>query len=405
MRRRAYLGSLAGLGSALGLAGCTGLSGGGDGDESPSGTGSTPPGTAQSGATQRGVTAPEDVSLPVPESALHRSAGKDAIPAIVDPAFGPDWTDVSYDIHFRDGTSERYEPELSTDDEVLGVVDGDTVRAYPLTLLRWHEVVNDTLSKPMLVTFCPICQSGVVADRTVDGTPATFGVSGLLWHADLVMYDDETESLWSQLLATAIRGPRTGRTLDLHPVSRTTWAEWRERHPATEVLLPPPLSGTVVGEVRYNYDIDIAGRQNELAEQFPELGSFGQDTWTDTRLRRRTMVLGVAANGEARAYPRQQIEWDGPIHETVGGLPVVVTLSADGSMVAWDRRIDGEAHTFEPVDDAHLLADGSRWHRLTGEAVDGPHEGEMLVSATDTSTMFWFAWLTFHPETTVYGRE
>ncbi len=87
------------------------------------------------------------------------------------------------------------------------------------------------------------------------------------------------------------------------------------------------------------------------------------------------------------------------------GLPVVIAPPADGSMVAWDRRLDGETHTFEPVDDASLLSDGSRWHRLTGEAVDGPHEGETLVSATDTSTVFWFAWLAFHPETTVSGRE
>ena len=123
------------------------------------------------------------------------------------------------------------------------------------------------------MTYCPLCNSGLVAERRVNGEPTTFHVTGLLWKAprvqsaaaeergdvfgvngidpnaevrssgNLVMYDDRTESYWSQVLARAICGPRTEEELTPLPARTTTWGEWhRERE--TEVLLPPPHSAT-----------------------------------------------------------------------------------------------------------------------------------------------------------------
>jgi hypothetical protein len=128
---------------------------------------------------------------------------------------------------------------------VLGVEHDDRARAHPLRVLNHHEVVNDEFAGPLAVTYCVLCGSGVVFERRVTGEPTTFGVSGRLWRSDLVMYDGLTDSLWSQLAATAIRGPRTGDRLTLVPSSLTTWGKWRSAHPETRVLLPPPHSGTV----------------------------------------------------------------------------------------------------------------------------------------------------------------
>ena len=193
----------------------------------------------------------------------------DAIPAIDDPSFAPDWGGVDLPGEYpADGG-------LTDDRVVVGVASGGIARAYPLSVLTRHEVVNDTVGEPLLVTYCPICRSGLVASREVDGEAATFGVTGLLWKlpdayaaaseasgkafgasesdpdagvrdsANLVMYDEPTGSYWSQLLAEAICGPETGTSLEIRPSTVVPWGEWRAEHPDTEVLLPPPLSGTL----------------------------------------------------------------------------------------------------------------------------------------------------------------
>ena len=91
----------------------------------------------------------------------------------------------------------------SDDTLVIGVAQNSEARAYPLDILIWHELVNDTLGgRPILVSFCPLCGTGIVFDRRIDGSDRTFGVSGLLYRSDLLLYDRETESLWSQITLT-----------------------------------------------------------------------------------------------------------------------------------------------------------------------------------------------------------
>ncbi len=202
-----------------------------------------------------------------------------AISAITDPAFASDWQshDISEEYHVDRG------PGLSDDAVVVGLARGSGPRAYPVSVLWSHEIVNDTLDVPVLVTYCSICRSGMVAERRVHGRPTTFGVSGQLWRppdlqarvaveenrtfgavrsrperasnatevssptevrvrGNLVMYDELTGSFWSQLLAEAICGPQAGHSLTVLPAERTTWGEWRQDHPETVVLLPPPHS-------------------------------------------------------------------------------------------------------------------------------------------------------------------
>jgi hypothetical protein len=315
--------------------------------------------------------------LPVPESDLVRGTPRDAIPAITDPAFGPDWSGVSLVARTVDFGPRRIEPRPAPFDRVVGLVRDGRARAYPLRVLGWHEVVNDHLGEPLLVSYCPLCGSAVVARRRIAGTVRTFGgsgsdatgaskevvisfgVSGLLRNDNLVMYDADSDSLWSQVAATAVRGPLTGTDLDLVPSTLAGWDEWRAGHPDTEVLLPSSLSGTVVGRSRSavrDYTFDPYG-----------------------------------------AYES---------NDRVGGVPVLVALTPGGSLVAYERAVDGRPLEFRPGGaNGVVLADGSRWCVATGEAVDGPHEGTTLARANDRPAMFWFSWADFHPETAVYGDE
>lgn len=194
-----------------------------------------------------------------------------SIKEIVDPAFDDDW--IGYDVS----------PKYTRDDEVEGLTDEAVVvgrehegraRAYPLSVLWFHEIVNDTFGVPTIVTYCSLCRTGLVADRRLNGEPAEFGVSGQLWKppdqyvtasakagkafgadrwnasdvpavidaANLVMYDKRTRSFWSQAVAQAICGPLSGTTLSIVPSELTSWGDWRSAHPDTDILLPPPHS-------------------------------------------------------------------------------------------------------------------------------------------------------------------
>ncbi len=161
---------------------------------------------------------------------------KDGIRAIQDPSI---LTGEQVD------AQSRREKLLVSGDRVIGVVVGDQARAYPIRILNWHEIVNDTLDgRPIAVTYSPLCDAAVAFDRRVGGEVLRFGVSGLLYNSNLLMYDRRPdrggESLWSQLAFRAIAGPAAGRPLDLLPIALISWGDWRKLHPGTTVLAPLP---------------------------------------------------------------------------------------------------------------------------------------------------------------------
>ena len=383
VRRRHYLAAL-GLAGATGLAGCAGYRGSSAGTP----TRSPPPAPIRVG----------DVTLPVDGSELVTAIHPDGIPAITDPAFGEDWSDWSA-VPAEYWPSPEGRPTLPDEFPVVGVEreGAGEPRAYPLAVLDWHEVVNEQFGGPLLVTYCPLCGSAVVAERLVDGEPTVFGVSGKLWRNDLVLYDRATESLWSQLLATAIRGPKTGTRLRLLPSTLTSWGEWRTAHPETRVLLPPPGSVAIGGRRKQVPDYGDSKYGYESQSQLVGFDREGEG------LTERTLVAGVDHDGVARAYPFFEVRKADVVNDRVGGLPVVVALAPGGSLVAYERRVEGETLRFVPADERHLRAGGSRWERTTGRAVDGPYEGQRLSRTAAGSTMFWSAWLAFHPATEVYG--
>lgn len=245
MRRPDYLAAAAAV--AGGLSGCVGA----------------PVDASTATATPERVEAEPIARSGVPQDICQEPVRDIDIVEIVEPAFGPDWNDL--DVGGQYG-------ELTEDDVIIGVERDGRVRAYPLAVLWYHEIVNDDFGGPLIASYCPLCKSGIVAERRVGGGPTVFRVSGLLWRPEdiraeaakqsdrvfgadmtsgetqvvnagnLVMVDDATRSYWSQLLATAICGPRKGDDLAIEPSSVARWGEWRTEHPGTDVLLPPPAS-------------------------------------------------------------------------------------------------------------------------------------------------------------------
>jgi hypothetical protein len=128
---------------------------------------------------------------------------------------------------------------LDAKEPVMSVVIDGNARAYPLRIMIWHEIVNDTLAgRPIAVTYCPLCNAAIVFDRVVDGTETSFGTTGKLRNSDLVMYDRNTESWWQQFTGEAIAGSRTGTRLEIIPSQLVSWSSFQDRHPDGEVLVP-----------------------------------------------------------------------------------------------------------------------------------------------------------------------
>src|SRR5215207_7829480 len=146
---------------------------------------------------------------------------KDGIPSIDEPKF------VSV------ADADQF---LASREPVAVIELGGEVRAYPLQILTWHEIVNDEIAgEPVAVTYCPLCNSTVAFRREVEGRPVEFGTTGMLRNSDLVMYDRATESWWQQITAEAVVGERTGKMLDVLPSQILSWVELRRLHPNAEV--------------------------------------------------------------------------------------------------------------------------------------------------------------------------
>jgi len=261
---------------------------------------------------------------------------KDGIPAILNPVF----------------IKAAQAGFLQDQDRILGLVEEGEAKAYPIKILNWHEIVNDTLGgKPVLVTYCPLCGTGIGFHPVVNGRLLTFGVSGLLYKSDMVMYDHQTESLWSQISMEAIVGSMTGATLPHIFLEHTTWGAWRRAHPTTQVL------STKTGFVR-DYDRDpYLGYAQRADLMFPVLPK-------DSRFHPKEWVLGLTVEGVAKAYPFSELKKaKNPLHDKVQGQRFTIQFQTDTQSAL------------------ALNADGKR---------------------VPTVMAFWFAWYAFHPETKIF---
>ena len=282
---------------------------------------------------------------------------------------------------------------LAASTPIIGVAVGSDARAYPLAVLASHEIVNDIVGgRPLAVTYCPLCLTGIVFDRHVEGTVVEFGVSGKLLMNVLVMYDRQTDSLWSQILGESIEGQRKGAKLEVVDSLQTTWGTWRQLHPATLVLASDIRSDSYAGYYQNN-DSGVHGNFVD-----------------DDRLPPKSIVVGAVVGSSPRAYPLALGAEFSVVNDLLEDVPLLAVFAPDGlTGLLYDRRVDGRTLTFTDAgpEAALELIDQeteSRWNRLTGEATAGPLRGAILQRIPAT-TSFWFGWRDFFPRTTVFGID
>jgi hypothetical protein len=313
----------------------------------------------------------------------------DGIPAIDEPRF-----QRAVDIDWLDDA-----------EAVLSVTVEGKTRGYPVQILTWHEIVNDTVAGiPVAATYCPLCNSGVAFDRRVGDRILDFGTSGRLYASNLVMYDRQTESLWPQLTGEASVGVLTGHKLESIPMIPVAWQDFREAHPKAWVLSRDT-----------GYDRDY-GANPYVGYDDPDTGLLFDPGTEDGRLEPKDRVVAISGGGDAVAVVRDAVAETGVTAVTVGGRELIVfhlegqasaldsssvSGGADiGSVAVYSPNVNGRQLSFSAADhhftDAETL---STWNIL-GQAVDGPLAGKTLTPQAFTDT-FWFAWVAFEPDTRV----
>jgi thiol-disulfide isomerase/thioredoxin len=283
---------------------------------------------------------------------------------------------------------------------------GDDARFFPLRVLTFHEVVNTTVGgEPVVVTFCPLCNTAVVFDPQVDGETLRFGVSGLLRNSDLVMWDRQTETLWQQITGEGIVGEHAGTQLELLGSSVVAWGDFTESFPDGQVL-----------SRQTGFERDYG--ENPYPGYSSSTRPFLFDGEVDDRFEALDRVVGVTVDGEDKGYPFSVLAEVGAVNDEVGGTPVVVLWGGDtadaldttditegeaiGTGIALDPRLDGETLLFDANGDDTFTdrGTGSTWN-LVGQAVDGPLEGARLDPVVHRND-FWFAWAAFNPDAPVF---
>jgi hypothetical protein len=282
----------------------------------------------------------------------------------------------------------------------------DEARAYPLQILIWHEIANDTVAGlPVAVTFCPLCHTAIAFDRRASGRVLDFGTTGRLRFSDLVMYDRQTESWWQQATGEAIVGTLTGTRLTPLAAQIVSWDTFKRSFPGGSVLSRRTGYQRAYGQNPYT------GYDNVDASPFLYRGP------TDRRLRPMERVVTVSIGGEDAAYPMSTLARLHVIDDTVGGKAVAVffepgvTSALDqpaipasrdvGTAAVFERRVDGRTLVFAwtggRIEDRQS---GSAWNIL-GTAVSGALKGTRL-SPVVHDQQFWFSWAVFRPNTRVY---
>ncbi|MCH8224721.1 MAG: DUF3179 domain-containing protein [Chloroflexi bacterium] len=298
---------------------------------------------------------------------------------------------------------------LSDQEPVISFQLNGDVKAYPLKILTQHEIVNDEVGGvPIVVTFCPLCNTALVFDRRLDGKVYEFGVSGNLRISDMIMYDRVTHTWWQQLTGEGIVGELTGYQLTFLPASIISFGDFKAAHPEGQVL------SRDTGFAR-NYDrLPYAGYDRVDNPPFLFTGDL------DGRLLPKERVAAMTVGGVDAAFPFTLLNTERVVNYAVGGQDIVVffkpgTLSVFASFVTgspaevgatgvFEAELDGRKLTFSAQGESFVDNEtGSVWNIL-GQATEGPLTGEALTPVVH-GNHFWFAWGAFKPNTLIYqGR-
>jgi hypothetical protein len=294
---------------------------------------------------------------------------------------------------------------LRCNEPVLSLSVNGEARAYPVQIMTWHELVNDTFGEvPVTVSYCPLCNSALSYRRDPDGRVVTFGTSGRLFNSSLVMYDRETQSLWTHFNGAAVAGELVGTELELLPMQTTSWASFIQQNPEGLVLTRETGHDRRYGQNPYS------GYDNVDTDPF----AFDQEA--DPRLPAKQRIVGIRRGADSAAVVLDDVAAAGVLVTEVDGDSLSVwhlpgTASAlDATAIVDGRDIgaigvflptaDGQALTFSRDGEQFVDAEtGSSW-TIQGQAVDGPLAGEQLEQVEHLDT-FWFALAAFEPDTRI----
>jgi hypothetical protein len=317
---------------------------------------------------------------------------RDGIPPIDQPAF--------ISIAEADEWLRPVEP-------VIQVSVNQEVKAYPIQILTWHEIVNDTIAGlPVVVTFCPLCNTAIAFERTVAGQELTFGTTGRLRFSNLIMYDRQTETWWQQATGEGIVGELTGVQLTFIPAAMVSWEDFKSANPEGTVLSRETGFNRSYGRNPYTGYDDV--NNPPFLYQGPQ---------TPGELPPVARVLALEFDGETVAYPFDLLAALSVVNDRVGEQDVAVfwapgqasALDAGiiaegqdvGSAVAYSRELNDQLLTFR-FEGGQIIdtETGSTWD-IQGRAIDGPLSGEQLAEVVSVNH-FWFSWAAFKPETRIY---
>ena len=246
---------------------------------------------------------------------------------------------------------------LHAEDRILGIVIDQQARAYPIKILNWHELVNDQIGgQSFMITYCPLCGSGVAFSSQVKGEKLVFGVSGLLYNSDVLLYDRSTDSLWSQILRKGVSGKFSGVQLKQLPLAHTTWKAWKKKYPDTRVL------STQTGFSR-NYNSNPYQGYEKSRQLYFNVNQKAPELYHP-----KEQVIGIEINDVFKAYPFVELNKSDQsiIHDVIGNQKI---------SVHWDQS--NQSGTV-----------------LDAKGIEIP-----------TIQLFWFAWYAFHPETLIFQED
>ena len=330
--------------------------------------------------SSNGLDNQENWSIPRDE-VFDGGPGKDGIPALEDP-------------EFISAGSANY---LSDDDLVIGFVVEGEARAYPHDILDWHEIINDQVGNVNIaVTYCPLTGTGIGWNREIDGKVTTFGVSGLLYNSNLIPYDRETNSNWSQIRLDCVNGKLKGREVETLPMVETTWLTWKKMYPDTRVLSENTGYNRNYGSYPYG-----SYRTSNDYLIFPVANK-------DDRIPNKERVLGIVLSNVVRVYRFSDFEESVTVfQDKLDGQSIVIAGNrGDSFMLAYENDPgDGTTLSFRAVHDQYPVVmsddEGNMWD-VNGRAIAGPRKGARL-GVIPSFLGYWFSFAAFYPDLSIYG--
>ena len=305
--------------------------------------------------------------------------GKDGIPSVDNPQFA-----ISADINY-----------MQDDDLILGIQVGDEVRGYTHPVLDWHEIINDEINGvPVAITYCPLTGTGIGWDRTINGSATTFGVSGLLYNSNLIPYDRNSDSNWSQMANECVNGILINTPINTRLLVEMPWKTWKEIYPDAKVT----TTSTGISRNYGTYPYGNYRTSNNL--------NFPVDI-DDDRLHKKERVLGVIINGSAVAYQFEKFEGDELklVEDNFQGTELVI-IGSEGQnfLVAFERALDGELLDFNVLQNelpAIIEDQNGNKYDVFGKRVEGTDLGKILNTPTNYIG-YWFSWGAFYPNTEIF---